>query len=84
MTQFLRELFATADRGYSRQEIKELLRAQPRFKSMIERSRSGHASAIRTLLKRREIVDLAGLLYRSDQAGHDRSHPPGLVPSGQR
>jgi hypothetical protein len=64
MTQFLREFFAAADRGYSRQEIKEVLRAQPSFKPMIERPRSGHVGAIKSLLRRREIVDLGGMLYR--------------------
>jgi len=64
MTQFLRDHFAAAGRGYSRREIKELLRAEPRFRGRIERARSGHANAIRALLDRGEIVELGGLLYR--------------------
>lgn len=72
MTQFLREFFAAAERGYSHREIKEILRAQPRFKPKIERSRSGHAAAIKSLVKRREIVDVGGLLYWSARAPRGR------------
>jgi len=64
MTQYLREHFAQAERGWSRAEVKALLRAEPRFAARIERARSGHSNAIRTLLARGEIVELGGLLYR--------------------
>ena len=64
MTQFLREHFASAERGWSRAELKALLRAEPRFRPRIERARSGHSNAVRGLLARGEIVELGGLLYR--------------------
>ena len=64
MTQYLREHFSRAERGWTRAELKALLRAEPRFRTRIERARSGHSNAIRTLLERGEIVELGGLLYR--------------------
>jgi hypothetical protein len=72
MMQFLREFFAAVDRGYSRREIKEILRADPRFTAMIERGRSGHSRAIMDLVKRREIVELGGLLYGANRAPRRR------------
>lgn len=63
MTQWLREFFARADRGYSRAELKDVVRGVPEFASMVSRRRSGFYEAVRRLAAEGSVVEMSGLLY---------------------
>lgn len=69
MTQWLREFFARADRGYSRAELKEIVRGVPDFAPMVSGTRSGFYEAVRRLAAEGSLIEASGLLYPANGSG---------------
>ncbi len=63
MSQFLREMFANTDRGFTRSEIKDLLSLQPQFRDRIEGNKRAYQNAIANLLFRGDIERREEMLY---------------------
>ncbi len=63
MSQFLREMFASSHRGFTRSEIKSLLQAQPQFRAKIEGNKRAHHNAIANLLFRGDVERREGKLH---------------------
>ena len=63
MSQFLREMFAKTDLGFTRGELRALLRAQPGFSAKIESSKRAHHNAVDNMLFRGDIEKREEKLY---------------------
>ena len=63
MSQVLREMFADTDQGFTRGELRGLLRAQPQFREMIVTSKLAHHYTIENMLFRGDIERREGKLY---------------------
>ena len=63
MSQFLREMFADTDQGFTRGEIRDLLRAQLQFQDKIEKDKRAHHYVIVNLLDRGDVENREGRLY---------------------
>ena len=63
MSQFLREVFAETDQGFTRGEIRDLLRSQPAFCDRIDAHKRAHHYVIDNLLFRGDIEKRDGKLY---------------------
>jgi len=67
MTQFVRELLASQQRGWTRAELETALRRQPRFWRQFERNSKAFPEMIRRLLVRGEIETKEGALFASER-----------------
>ena len=63
MAQFTREFLSRNPKGWTPQELKEVLRAQPAFWRHFERNPNAYPDMIRRLLQRGDIENRAGLLF---------------------
>lgn len=63
MSQFLREMFADTDQGFTRSEIRDLLSARPEFRERIATYKRAHHTAIENMLFRGDIEKRDGKLY---------------------
>jgi len=63
MSQFLREMFADTDQGFTRGEIRDLLRARPEFRDRIDGYKRAHHYAIQNMLFRGDLEKREGKLY---------------------
>lgn len=63
MSQYLREMFAETDGGFTRSEIKDLLSLQPQFRGKIEANKRAYHNAIANLLFRGDIERREEKLY---------------------
>ena len=60
MSQYLREMFANTDRGFTGGEFKNLLLLQPQFRGKIEGNKRAHYYAIANLVARGDIESREG------------------------
>ena len=67
MAQFTREFLSRDSNGRPRQELKQVLRAQPTFWRQFERNPKAYPGMIRRLIKRGDIKERDGLLYASEE-----------------
>ena len=63
MSQFLREMFADTDRGFTRSEIRNLILHQPQFREKMAGNKRAHHNAIANLLFRGDIERREEKLY---------------------
>ena len=83
MTEFVRELLASDEQGYTRAEIKERLLAVPEFAARLNSNPSGLYGIFSRLRDRDEIVFVGDRCYPSPQSREDRKFSKAPVPKGR-
>lgn len=68
MAQCVREILSVDAGGRTRRQLKEAVRAQPRFWRQFERNPKAFDNMIRRLMLRGEIEERSGTLFASEQA----------------
>ena len=65
MAQFAREFLSRNPKGWTRSELKEVLKAHPVFWRQFERNPGAYPNMVRRLLLRGDILEREGLLFAS-------------------
>lgn len=66
MAQFTRVILVRNPKGWTREELKQELRAQPAFRQQFERNPGAYPNMIRRLVLRGNIEERDGLLFASE------------------
>jgi hypothetical protein len=73
MPQFLRDFLSKADRGYTRKELKEVLRnADPKFAASLNRNENGFYNAVKRLIGSNQALEIEGVIYDAARAPRDQ------------
>lgn len=67
MAQFAREFLSLNPKGWTRQELKKVMRAQPGFWQQFDRNPSAYHGMIRRLIDRGEIKERNETLFASEE-----------------
>lgn len=67
MAQFVREFLSFNPRGWTRLELKRIVRAQPAFWRQCERNSRAYCNLMGRLIERGDIEDRDGRLYASER-----------------
>jgi hypothetical protein len=67
MTQFAREVLSLQPRGWTRADLKEIMRSQPAFWHHLESNPGSFHWMVRDLIKRGEIEERDGLLFATER-----------------
>jgi hypothetical protein len=67
MAQFARELLALDPKGWTRDALKQRLRADPTFWRQFERNPQAYSGMVRRLILRGDIEERDGLLFASEE-----------------
>lgn len=68
MAQSVREVLALDAKGRTRRELRDTIRAQPRFWNQFERNPKAYDNMIRRLILRGDIEERDDMLHASEQA----------------
>lgn len=67
MSQFVREFLSVNPKGWTRLELKEIVRAQPPFWSQFQRNPAAYYGMIGRLIERGDIEDRDGKLFATER-----------------
>ena len=69
MAQYIRDFFREADRGYTRKELKEIVRkVNAKFEESISRNENGFYNAVKRAISANDIAEIDGVLYDFSRA----------------